>query len=180
MPEADLLIRSYEDSDVLLDLLKLNVGADVALGRVHLTLKGVEAQALLKVRLDNVNEILARVLTTIDNNPQILEPITNGLGSAVQDVGSGARDAVGDLGQGTGRAVEDIGAGTGRGVQDLGSGAGRGVQDIGSGAGEGVRRLGKAAEEPSAAQLAGALVRRAVRTGRTAAARLGASRRKRR
>ncbi len=52
----------------VLDLLKLNVGADVFIGHVGLEIKGVEAQALLKVRLDNVARILDRVLTTIDRN----------------------------------------------------------------------------------------------------------------
>ncbi|MYW43568.1 hypothetical protein GT346_09540, partial [Streptomyces sp. SID161] len=53
----------------VLDLLKLNVGADVSLGRVHLGISGVEAQAQLKVRLDNVALIIDRVLTTLDRNP---------------------------------------------------------------------------------------------------------------
>ncbi len=45
----DLRARVSLQAEVL-DLLKLNVGADVALGRVGLEIKGVEAQALLKVR----------------------------------------------------------------------------------------------------------------------------------
>src|SRR3954454_21945572 len=49
----DLRARVSLQAEVL-DLLRLNVGADVALGSVHLDIKGVEAQALLKVRLDNV------------------------------------------------------------------------------------------------------------------------------
>ncbi|MBA2712424.1 MAG: hypothetical protein H0U55_02570, partial [Rubrobacteraceae bacterium] len=50
----------------VLDLVELSVGVDVYLGRVKLVIKGVEAQALLKVRLDNVTAIIDRVLTTID------------------------------------------------------------------------------------------------------------------
>lgn len=64
----DLRARVSLQSEVL-DLLRLNVGADVLLGRVHLEIKGVEAQALLKVRLDHVAQMVERVLTTIDNNP---------------------------------------------------------------------------------------------------------------
>lgn len=64
----------------VLDLLKLNVGADVALGRVSLGIKGVEAEALLKVRLNNVARILDRVMTTIDENPAILQSLAQGLG----------------------------------------------------------------------------------------------------
>lgn len=84
----------------VLDLLKLNVGADVALGQVHLGLSGVEAQARLKVRLDNVALIINRVLTTLDRNPQILEDLARGVGSAVHDVGRGTETAVRDVGEG--------------------------------------------------------------------------------
>ncbi|BFO18039.1 hypothetical protein SHKM778_44270 [Streptomyces sp. KM77-8] len=71
----------------VLDLLRLSVGADVTLGRVHLGISGVEAQAQLRVRLDNVAAIVNRVLTTLDNNPEILRDLARGVGSAVQDVG---------------------------------------------------------------------------------------------
>ncbi|HEX6710239.1 MAG TPA: hypothetical protein VF068_07885, partial [Rubrobacter sp.] len=67
----------------VLDLVELSVGVDAYLGRVKLVIKGVEAQALLKVRLDNVTAILDRVLTTIDRNPQIVEKLVESVGSAV-------------------------------------------------------------------------------------------------
>ena len=108
----DLRARVSLQAEVL-DLLQLSVGADVSLGRVALEIKGVEAQALLKVRLDNVAAIVDRVLTTIDRNPQILENITQGLGKAVDEVGEGAGKAVGEIGEGAGSAVEDVGEGAG-------------------------------------------------------------------
>ncbi|MBL3669174.1 hypothetical protein JL475_24920 [Streptomyces sp. M2CJ-2] len=126
----------------VLDLLKLNVGADVALGRVHLGISGVEAQAQLKVRLDNVVTIVNRVLTTLDRNPEIVQELARGVGSAVQDVGGGARQAVGELGTGAGRAVEDVGRGAGSAVQDVGRGAGDAVDDVGRGAGRAVQDVG--------------------------------------
>jgi hypothetical protein len=129
----------------VLDLLKLNVGADVIIGRVGLEIKGVEAQALLKVRLDNVASIVDRVLTTIDRNPQILENITEGVGSAVEDVGGGAGKAVGELGEGVGSAVEDVGEGAGSAVEDVGEGAGSAVEDVGEGAGSAVEDVGEGA-----------------------------------
>ena len=46
----------------VLDLVKLNVGVDVHLGKVRLDIEGVEAQALVKVRLDHVAAIVDRVL----------------------------------------------------------------------------------------------------------------------
>ena len=51
----DLRARVSLQAEVL-DLLKLNVGADVALGRVALEIKGVEAQALLKAAVEAVRE----------------------------------------------------------------------------------------------------------------------------
>ncbi|MER7412490.1 hypothetical protein [Streptomyces cacaoi] len=140
----DLRARVSLQAEVL-DLLKLNVGADASLGRVQLEIKGVRAQALLKVRLDNVARIIDRVLRTIDHNPQILEQITSGVGSAVQEVGSGARHAVGELGRGAGEAVEDIGGGAGEAVQEVGKGAGEAVEDVGEGAGGAVHEVGSGA-----------------------------------
>ncbi|MFE9391507.1 hypothetical protein ACFYMN_19365, partial [Streptomyces sp. NPDC006784] len=119
----DLQARVSLQAEVL-DLLKLNVGADVSLGRVELDIKGVEAQALLKVRLDNVAAIVGRVLSTIDRNPQILEQVTSGVGSAAESLGSGAGKAVGELGEGAGEAVEDVGKGASKAVEDVGEGAG--------------------------------------------------------
>ena len=115
----------------VLDLLKLNVGADVFIGQVALEIKGVNAQALLKVRLDNVAQIVDRVLATIDRNPQIIEQITEGVRPAVEDLAGGAGSAVGELGEGAGEAVEE----TGESVQRT---AGRAAQTAGKAAG-GVR-----------------------------------------
>src|SRR3712207_7014090 len=85
-------------------LVELSVGVDAYLGRVKLVIQGVEAQALLKVRLDNVTAILDRVLTTIDRNPQIVERLVEGVSSAVEEVGQGA----GQLGgEGLNSAGED-------------------------------------------------------------------------
>jgi hypothetical protein len=115
----------------VLDLLRLNVGVDVFIGQVGLEIKGVEAQALLKVRLENVARIIDRVLTTIDRNPQILEQITKGVGSTVEEVGGGAEKAVGELGEGAGSAVEEVSEGAGSAVGDVGEGAGEAVEDTG-------------------------------------------------
>ena len=57
----------------VLDLVNLQVGVHAHLGKVRLDIKGVEAQALVKVRLDHVAAIIDRVLTTIDRNPELVE-----------------------------------------------------------------------------------------------------------
>src|ERR687895_1243983 len=108
----DLRVRANLFAKVL-DLVELAVGVDAYLGRVKLVIQGVEAQALLKVRLDNVTAILDRVLTTIDRNPQIIEKLVEGVSSAVEDVGEGAGQLLGSEGSGLTSAVEDIGEGAG-------------------------------------------------------------------
>ena len=126
----------------VLDLVELSVGIDAYLGKVKLTIESVDVQALLKVRLDNVTAILDRVLTTIDRNPQIVEEIASGVGSAVEDVGEGASELVGE---GANEAVSDIGSGTGSAVEDVGQGAGQAVEDVGGGAGQAAGELGQGA-----------------------------------
>ena len=116
-------------------LVELNVGVDARLGKVELNIQGVEAQALVKARLDNVSAILDRVLLSLDRNPELLESV----GKTLESVGSGT----GELMAGTGEAVGNVGEGTGQAVRQVGSGAGQGVGEIGEGAGEGVAKLGK-------------------------------------
>ncbi|MFI1753639.1 hypothetical protein [Streptomyces sp. NPDC020571] len=138
----------------VLDLLKLNVGADVALGQVHLGISGVEAQAQLKVRLDNVALIINRVLTTLDRNPQILEDLARGIGNAVQDVGEGAGSAVEDIGGSAGEALGEVA----QGVGEVGAGAGDAALETGRVAGRSVRRT---AQEAGVGEAAGKTARRA-------------------
>ncbi|WP_433463445.1 hypothetical protein [Spirillospora sp. CA-128828] len=129
----------------VLDLLKLNVGADVFLGRVKLEIKGVEAQAQLEVRLDNVALIVDRVLTTLDRNPEILQHIGRGVESAARNIGAGTGTAVGEVGKGARGAVEDVGHGAGEAVESVGEGAGGAVESVGEGAGGAVKDVGKGA-----------------------------------
>jgi hypothetical protein len=137
--------------------VQLNAGASVRLGKVELDIQGVEVQALLEARLHNVTAILARVLTSLDRNPQLLKSVGDALGDVgsgahglledtgdtLKDVGKGADSALQDVGKGAGKGVGQIGEGAGHGVQGLGQGAGQGVQDIGQGAGQGVQGLAK-------------------------------------
>jgi hypothetical protein len=128
----------------VLNLVELSVGIDTYLNKVKLTIESVDVQALLKVRLDNVTAILDRVLTTIDRNPQMVQEIANGVGSAVEDVGKGSGELVGE---GTNEAVSDIGSGADSAVEDVGQGAGGAVEDVGEGAGSAVGDVGQAAEQ---------------------------------
>ncbi|WP_024876381.1 hypothetical protein [Saccharomonospora piscinae] len=136
----------------VLQLVKLHVGADVDLGRVSLRITGVQAEALLKVRLDRVAQIIERVLTTIDRNPDILEhvvraaePVLREAGGAVGELGAGGRRAVEDVGRGAGDAVGEVGRGAGGAVEDVGRGAGEAVEDVGRGAGDAAGEVGRGA-----------------------------------
>jgi len=147
----DLMARVSLHAEVL-DLVKLSVGVHVELGKVELNIKGVEAQALMRARLDHVTAIIDRVLTTLDRNPDVLKtiakslkPVTEGAGKAVGEVGEGANKAVGQIGEGAGSAVEDVGEGAGGAVKDVGKGAGSAVEDVGEGAEGAVKDVGKGA-----------------------------------
>jgi hypothetical protein len=143
----------------LQDLVQLNVGVAAKLGKVELNIQGVEAQALLKARLDNVSRILGRVLTTLDRNPELLQSVgkavenvgggargtLEGAGEAVEDVGEGGGEAVQQVGQGAGQAAGQLGAGASQGVQGVGQGAGQAVQGVGQGAGQAAQDVGEGA-----------------------------------
>ena len=144
----DLMARVSLHAEVL-DLVKLSVGVHAELGKVELNIKGVEAQALMRARLDHVTAIIDRVLTTLDRNPEVLQsiaqslkPVTEGAGKAVGEVGEGANKAVGQIGEGAGSAVEDVGEGAEGAVKDVGKGAGGAVKDVGEGAGGAVEDVG--------------------------------------
>jgi hypothetical protein len=109
---ADMRARVSLHAEVL-DLLKLHVGADVTLERVDSQIKGVEAHALLKVRLDNVAAMIDRVLLTIERNPQLLKRVTRGLATAVEQAGRGVGEAVEEVDRGTGEAEREIAGGVG-------------------------------------------------------------------
>lgn len=99
----------------LANLLFLKAGADVTIDNVKVTIKGVEAQVLLKVRLDNVRQIIDRTLTTIDRNPEILERLLTTVDNTVDTVGGVANttlqpggvvdNTVGTVGQVAGQAI---------------------------------------------------------------------------
>ncbi len=135
------------------ELVQLNVGAQARLGTVELEIEGVEAQVLLKARLDRVGAIVGRVLMSLDRNPELLESVghaveevgggtqklLSGSGEAVEDVGEGAGQALPQVGQGANQALGAVGQGGNQALGELGQGAGQGLQGVGQGA----QQLGK-------------------------------------
>jgi hypothetical protein len=143
----------------VLNLVKLNVGIDVHLSRVKLDIKGVEAEVVLKARLDHVTAIVDRLMTSLDRNPELVEGLSRAIseigqgageavdetGDAAKHIGKGAEGALQDVGQGAGQAVGDVGEGAGQAVGDVGQGAGQAVGDVGQGAGQAVGDIGQGA-----------------------------------
>lgn len=119
----------------VLNLVKLNVGIDVHLTRCKLDIKGVEAEVVLKARLEHVTAIVDRLMTSLDRNPELVK----GLSRAVSDVGKGAGQAVDK----TGDAAKEVGQGAQSALKDVGQGAGQAVGDVGQGAGQAAGNLGQ-------------------------------------
>ena len=164
--KVDLIHFELDDLDAhlavkanVLNLIKLNVGIDVHLSRVKLDIKGVEAEAVLKARLDHVTAIVDRLMTSLDRNPELVEGLSRAIseigqgageaveetGDAAKDIGKGAEGALQGVGQGAGQAVGDVGEGAGQAVGDIGQGAGQAVGDVGQGAGQAVGDVGQGA-----------------------------------
>jgi hypothetical protein len=124
----------------LADLVKLSVGADVELDKVELTIKGVEAQVLLKVRLEQVRAILDKALTTIGENPEILQSLVQTVDRTLGEVGGAAREAVGE-----GGAVSQLAGGVGeaanQAVGQVAHQAGRLLEETVNEAGQTVQRV---------------------------------------
>ena len=85
----------------LADMVKLNVGVDVDLGKVKLDLKGLDAQVLLKVRLDNIRAVLGQALEAIDRDPSILDRLTAETNRKDREPGDDGRprDGAGSVGE---------------------------------------------------------------------------------
>jgi hypothetical protein len=88
-------LRVHLDLDArVANLVQVKAGVDATIGRVKLDIQGVAAEAYLTVRLHNVARILDRTLTTIDNNPQLLERLLTTVDRTVGTVGGVANTAL--------------------------------------------------------------------------------------
>ncbi len=91
----------------LADLVKINVGLEAELGRVKLEIKGVEAQAQLKARLDNVRAIFSDVLQSLEHNPQFFRDSSGPADQTTDSSQEAPRDALGAAETVEGAATEE-------------------------------------------------------------------------
>ena len=85
-------------------LVKVNAGADARMGKTKLEIRGVEAQAQLRIRLDNVAFVIDRTLTTLDRNPEIVRH----LGEAAGELGEATKGITQAAGKGTDETSENL------------------------------------------------------------------------
>ncbi|WFE33114.1 hypothetical protein [Micromonospora sp. WMMD975] len=102
--DADLSLRAR-----LANLLQIDAGVRVHLEGVELDIAGVRAEALLKVRLEKLVQILDRALATIDRNPELIDALARSAGAVVDDVHRTAGQVAAPVVDRTGRRV--VGAG---------------------------------------------------------------------
>jgi hypothetical protein len=76
------------------NLVQLKAGVDIRIDSVHLSIKGVQATALLIVRLDNVRAIIEKTLTTLAENPEIVDRLLSTVDNTVNTVGDIANTAL--------------------------------------------------------------------------------------
>ncbi|SCE93625.1 hypothetical protein GA0070214_103415 [Micromonospora chaiyaphumensis] len=96
--EVDDLDASVSLRARLGSLLQLDVGVQAQLGTVKIDIKGVEAEAMLEVRLEELRGILDSALRTIERNPQIIESLVKTVDTAVNQVGQTAQQVLGPQG----------------------------------------------------------------------------------
>jgi hypothetical protein len=107
--EAHLALRAQ-----VANLVNLVAGVHVGVDKVKIDIEDVDASALLKVRLQNTYNILDRTLTTIDENPEILQGVLETAGTAAEQVGE-----IGTEATKPGGAVSELTSGVGDTIGNL-------------------------------------------------------------
>jgi hypothetical protein len=176
--EAHLALRAQ-----VANLLNLVAGVHVGVDKVKIDLEDVDASAMLKVRLQNTYNILDRTLTTVDENPEVLQGVLETAGTAVEQTGEIGKEAtkpggaLGELTSGVGDTLGNLSDTVGdtlTSVTDkvnpkrLVSGSGRGASKAKSRAtqGSGDGKVAKAAARIAAGGAAGLLGSVLYRTAR--------------
>lgn len=127
------------------NLLRLNIGVQADLGQVRLNIKGVEARALLKVRLDRVAGILNSALGTVQAHPEIIERLAENTGELLHQTGTAAGQTLPEVGWTAGQTQPGTARAAGQAVHRVGQAAGEADQQIARDAGQAAQRAGQAA-----------------------------------
>jgi hypothetical protein len=72
----------------LADVVKINVGIDVEVGKAKIEIEGIQAQAQLKARLDNVRAIFSEALNALQMDPELAQNMLRSAETA-EEVGAG-------------------------------------------------------------------------------------------
>lgn len=102
-------------------LVNIQVGADVCIDKVDVEIRGVEAEAHLRVKLNRVQDILNRALDTIDRNADVLKnlgPSTSG-GSGGENGGSEGEGVLQKVGDSVANVVDTAKEKVGGAVENL-------------------------------------------------------------
>ena len=71
----------------LLDLLELHVGVDASVDKVELEIDNIRLQAMVKIKLEKVVDIVDRIMTALENKPEILtDLLSSGSSSDKKDL----------------------------------------------------------------------------------------------
>ncbi|HEX6748722.1 MAG TPA: hypothetical protein VF092_15600 [Longimicrobium sp.] len=76
------------------NLVRVQAGADVSIAQVNVGIRGVHAEALLLVDLDNVTQMIERTLTFVDNHPEVVTQLVGTVNRTVGTVGGIANTAL--------------------------------------------------------------------------------------
>jgi hypothetical protein len=128
----------------LANFVNLSVGVDARLEEVKLEIEDVEAQALLKVRLERVRAILESALRTVAENPQILQSLSQTVDRTAEQVGGVAGQAVGE-----GGAVSELSGGVSDATQSVGEAVGEATEEAQGAVGQVAGRSGESAQGAS-------------------------------
>jgi hypothetical protein len=107
------------------NLVKLVAGVHVGVDKVKIDLEDVTAECELKVRLENTYNILDRTLTTLDENPEIVQKLLETADSAVETTGQ-----IGQQATKPGGALSELTSGVGDTLGNLGNSIGDGLSTI--------------------------------------------------
>jgi pyruvate/2-oxoglutarate dehydrogenase complex dihydrolipoamide acyltransferase (E2) component len=111
----------------LADFVKINVGVDAYLDKVKLGIKGVEAQLLLKVKLERILGTIERALNAIEQNPGLLDAALGEIEGTIEEPDESASEP--DATDAARRKAEELGIDLSQ-VEGTGSGGRILVRDV--------------------------------------------------